>query len=98
MRFTPWRTVRGRLVLSALLVELVMLAILVGNSLRLLHEAMGEQAREQAEQIAPVLSAALVAPLAQYDYATVQAILNESQAIRYRRYQRLARWQAPAAG
>jgi signal transduction histidine kinase len=82
MRFTPWRTVRGRLVLSALLVELVMLAILVGNSLRLLHEAMGEQAREQAEQIAPVLSAALVAPLAQYDYATVQAILNESQAIR----------------
>jgi signal transduction histidine kinase/HAMP domain-containing protein len=43
---------------------------------------MGEQAREQAEQIAPVLSAALVAPLAQYDYATVQAILNESQAIR----------------
>jgi signal transduction histidine kinase len=69
-------------VLAALLVELVMLAILVGNSLRLLHEAMGEQAREQAEQIAPVLSAALVAPLAQYDYATVQAILNESQAIR----------------
>ena len=82
MRFIPWRTVRGRLVLAALLVELVMLAILVGNSLRLLHEAMGEQAREQAEQIAPVLSAALVAPLAQYDYATVQAILNESQAIR----------------
>ena len=82
MHFTPWRTVRGRLVLAALLVELVMLAILVGNSLRLLHEAMGEQAREQAEQIAPVLSAALVAPLAQYDYATVQAILNESQAIR----------------
>ena len=82
MHFTPWRTVRGRLVLAALLVELVMLAILVGNSLRLLHEAMGEQAREQAEQIAPVLSAALVAPLAQYDYATVQAILNESHAIR----------------
>ena len=82
MHFTPWLTVRGRLVLAALLVELVMLAILVGNSLRLLHEAMGDQAREQAQQIAPVLSAALVAPLAQYDYATVQAILNESHAIR----------------
>ncbi len=82
MHFTPWRTVRGRLVLAALLVELVMLAILVGNSLRLLRDAMGDQAREQAEQIAPVLSAALVAPLAQYDYATVQAILNESHAIR----------------
>ena len=82
MHFRPWRTVRGRLVLAALLVELVMLAILVGNSLRLLHDAMGEQAREQAEQIAPVLSAALVAPLAQYDYATVQAVLDESHAIR----------------
>ena len=82
MHFWPWRTVRGRLVLAALLVEFVMLAILVGNSLRLLHNAMGEQAREQAEQIAPVLSAALVAPLAQYDYATVQAVLDESHAIR----------------
>jgi signal transduction histidine kinase len=82
MHFWPWRTVRGRLVLAALLVEVVMLAILVGNSLRLLHEAMGDQAREQAEQIAPVLSAALVAPLAQYDYATVQAVLDESHAIR----------------
>ena len=82
MDFRPWRTVRGRLVLAALLVEFVMLAILVGNSLRLLHDAMGDQAREQAEQIAPVLSAALVAPLAQYDYATVQAVLDESHAIR----------------
>ncbi len=82
MHFWPWRTVRGRLVLAALLVEFVMLAILVGNSLRLLHDAMGDQAREQAEQIAPVLSAALVAPLAQYDYATVQAVLDESHAIR----------------
>ncbi|MFZ4479164.1 MAG: ATP-binding protein [Rhodoferax sp.] len=82
MHFAPWRTVRGRLVVTALLVELVMLAILVGNSLRLLHEAMGDQAREQAEQIAPVLSAALVAPLAQYDYATVQAVLDESHAVR----------------
>ncbi len=82
MQFAPLRTVRGRLVLAALLVEFVMLAILVGNSLRLLHEAMGDQAREQAEQIAPVLRAALVAPLAQYDYATVQAVLDESHAIR----------------
>jgi signal transduction histidine kinase/HAMP domain-containing protein len=82
MHFAPLRTVRGRLVLAALLVEFVMLAILVGNSLRLLHEAMGDQAREQAEQIAPVLRAALVAPLAQYDYATVQAVLDESHAIR----------------
>jgi len=82
MRLAPWRTLRGRLVAAALLVELVMLAILVGNSQRLLRNAMGEQARDQAEQIAPVLTAALVAPLAQSDYATVQAVLQESHAIR----------------
>lgn len=81
MHFAPWRTVRGRLLLAALAVEVLMLAILVGNSLRLLHEAMGEQALEQAAQIGPVLSAALVAPLAQYDIATVQAVLDESHAI-----------------
>ncbi len=82
MHFSPWRTVRGRLLLAALAVEVLMLAILVSNSLRLLHEAMGEQAREQAAQIGPVLSAALVAPLAQYDIATLQAVLDESHAIR----------------
>lgn len=58
-----------------------MLGLLVGNSLRLLRDAMGQQAQAQARQIAPVLSAALVAPLAQYDYATVQAVLQESHAI-----------------
>ena len=29
MHFTPWRTVRGRLVLAALLVELVMLLVIL---------------------------------------------------------------------
>ena len=82
MNFAPWRTLRGRLLLLALLVEAIMLGLLVSNSLRLLHEAMGDQARAQAEQIAPVLSAALVAPMAQYDYATVQAVLDESKAVR----------------
>lgn len=82
MRFAPWLTVRGRLLLAALVVEVFMLAILVSNSLRLLHEAMGEQARQQAAQIAPVLSAALAAPLAQYDIATVQAVLDESHAVK----------------
>jgi signal transduction histidine kinase/HAMP domain-containing protein len=81
MRLAPWRTVRGRLVLAALLVETVMLAMLVGNSQRLLRDSMGQQAVRQAAQISPVLAAALVAPLAQSDYATVQAVLDESHAI-----------------
>ncbi|HZX33207.1 MAG TPA: histidine kinase dimerization/phospho-acceptor domain-containing protein, partial [Rhodocyclaceae bacterium] len=82
MVFAPLRTLRGRLLLLALLVEAVMLGILITNSLRLVRDNMGEQAKSHAEQIAPVLLAALVAPMAQYDYATVQAVLDESQAVK----------------
>jgi signal transduction histidine kinase/CheY-like chemotaxis protein/HPt (histidine-containing phosphotransfer) domain-containing protein len=71
---------RGRLLLLAVGVEVLMLTILVLNSLRLQHGAMTNQARSQADQFYPVLSAALTAPLAQRDFATVQAILNESRA------------------
>ena len=77
----PWRTVRGKLLLAAILVELVMLTVMVGNGLRLLYASLAEQARLQVEQMTPVLNAALVAPLAQLDYATVQAILDESHTV-----------------
>jgi signal transduction histidine kinase/CheY-like chemotaxis protein len=82
MTLAPFKTMRGRLLLLALLVEALMLGLLVSNSLRLLLDNMGEQAKDNAEQIAPVLNAALVAPMAQYDYVTVQAVLDESKAVR----------------
>ncbi len=78
-RFSPRHTMRGRLLLLAVGVEMVMLTVLVVNSLRLLHDAMASQARWQAEQMAPVLDAALTAPLAQRDFATMQAVVNESR-------------------
>jgi signal transduction histidine kinase len=76
----PWRSVRGRLLLAAVAVEATMLTLLVANSLRLLSGHMTEQAAQHAAQMAPVLNAALVAPLAQRDFATLQAILEESRA------------------
>jgi signal transduction histidine kinase/DNA-binding NarL/FixJ family response regulator len=78
-RFSPWNTVRGRLLILAIGIEMLMLTVLVFNSLRLLHDAMTNQARSHAAQYHPVLKAALTAPLAQHDYATVQAVINESQ-------------------
>ena len=78
--FLP-RSVRGRLLLVAIIVEALMLTLLVANSLRLLADNMGAQARRHAEQITPVLIAAIVAPMAQHDYATVQAVLDESTAV-----------------
>lgn len=74
-----WHTVRGRLLLLAIGIEVLMLTIMVANSLRLLHGAMTNQARWQAEQMVPVLNAALTAPLAQRDFATVQAVIDESR-------------------
>ena len=78
MQISLRHTVRGRLLLLAIGIELLMLTILVLNSLRLQHGAMTNQARLQAEQFYPVLGAALTAPLAQRDFATVQAVINES--------------------
>ncbi|HMV52500.1 MAG TPA: ATP-binding protein [Rhodocyclaceae bacterium] len=77
--FRLLRSVRGRLLLAAVVVEAVMLTLLIGNSLRLLREHMAEQERSHARQMEPVLNAALVAPLAQRDFATLQAILDESR-------------------
>ena len=83
MKFvSPLRSIRGRLLIVAVLVEAVMLTALVANSLRLLTSLMETQAHSPAEQIAPVLLAAIVAPLAQRDYATVQAVLDESRAVK----------------
>jgi signal transduction histidine kinase len=79
-RFALWHTIRGRLLILAIGVELLMLSVLVANSTRLLYGAMSQQAAWHAQQIAPVLNAALTAPLAQRDFATLQAVLNESRA------------------
>lgn len=76
----PLRSVRGRLLIVAIAVEALMLTLLVTNSLRLLTDNMGQQAQMHIDDIAPVVIAAIVAPLAQRDYATVQAVLDESTA------------------
>lgn len=78
-RLGLWHTVRGRLLLLAIGVELLMLSVMVANSARLLYSAMTQQTVWHAHQIAPVLNAALTAPLAQRDLATVQAVLDESR-------------------
>ena len=73
----PGRSIRGRMLLAAILIEATMLTLLVANSMRLLTSVMTEQAAQHAAQMTPVLKAALVAPLAQQDSATVKAILDE---------------------
>jgi signal transduction histidine kinase/AmiR/NasT family two-component response regulator len=75
---SPFKSVRTRLLLAAIVVEAVMLTLLVSNSLRLTNNNMLDQVGQHSLQIAPILIAATVAPLAQRDYATVQSVLDES--------------------
>ena len=78
-RMFPWQTVRGRLLFLAIGLEAIMLTVLITNSIRLLQSAMSNQVQSQAQQFSPVLLAALTAPLAARDYATMQAVVDESQ-------------------
>ena len=71
-------SLRARLLIAAVVVEAVMLSLLVFNSLRLVNGYMIEQVEGHSRQIVPILTAATVAPLAQRDYSTVQAVLDES--------------------
>jgi len=81
-----FQSVRSRLLLVALVIEAIMLTVLVSNSMRLMHDYMSQQLEQHARLITPILTAALVAPLAQSDYATVESILNESQQSQGLRY------------
>ncbi|MFZ5759029.1 MAG: PAS domain S-box protein [Thermodesulfobacteriota bacterium] len=73
----PWRrSLRFKLVIAAIAVELVMLSALLFNSFRLLDEAVQSQARARLESLSPLLDAALAGRVFQRDHAEVQAIIT----------------------
>ena len=73
------RSLRVRLVLASVVVEVVLLSLLVYNSHRLMHAELSAQAEGRLEELRPLLNAALAAPLAARDLATLQEILSESR-------------------
>jgi len=79
MKALPGRSLRAKLVLTSVVLLVVMLAALAANSMRLLEDALIEQARVRGRLLAPMLNAALAVPVAQHDYATVRNILRESR-------------------
>ncbi|MEK6662258.1 MAG: EAL domain-containing protein [Pseudomonadota bacterium] len=72
-----WRSLRFRLVLISLLVEIIMLGLLLANSLRLLNETLEAQTQARLEAVTPLLDAALAGPLFARDHATLNEILNK---------------------
>lgn len=73
------KSLRFKLLMASVLVELVMLTLLVANSYRLIGSSLSEQGLARVDEIRPLLNAALSGPLAQRDYGTLQEILNEIQ-------------------
>ncbi|HUW27211.1 MAG TPA: EAL domain-containing protein [Sulfuriferula sp.] len=71
-------SLRSKLVLLLLVVEVVMLTLLVVNSVRLSQESLFTQAQARYTELNTLFNAALAAPLAQRDYATLNEILAES--------------------
>lgn len=71
-----FRSLRTRLLLASLLIEAIMLAVLVGNSVRLIQDHLVRQAeiRIQAQELA--YKTAVAGPLAARDYATLRDILE----------------------
>ncbi len=78
--FLQIKSLRLKLVLITVLVEVVMLTLLVGNSIWLIDSSLDEQARARMKLLAPMLSASLAAPLAQGNQASIRQILADSQA------------------
>lgn len=71
-------SLRTKLILLSLIVEVVMLSLLVFNSVRLSQESLIAQAKVRYTELNTLFNAALAAPLAQRDYATLHEILAES--------------------
>jgi len=71
------RSLRTKLLLASLLVQLLMLTVLVVNSLRVAGDTLQQQVRLHNADLAILFNAALGAPLAERDYATLNEILSE---------------------
>ncbi len=76
-KFKFFHSLRAKLILASVVVEVVMLSLLVGNSMRLIDNGLLEQAKLKNEDLMPLFNAALVGPMAQRDYATLNEILHE---------------------
>jgi hypothetical protein len=69
-------TLRGKLLLASILVEIVMLGLLVGNSVRLIDQHLGQQLEARIQAIELAYKTAVALPLASRDYATLRDILD----------------------
>lgn len=68
-------------VFASLLIEGLMLTLLIMSNLQQLHQTLAAQTQTRLTEISVLLESAISAPLVQMDYATIQAILTETQSL-----------------
>lgn len=72
-RHYGFRSLRFKLALSCVAIEVIMLTVLVWNSIRITDNALHETFQNHVTAVVPLLNSSLASPLAQRDYA----VLNE---------------------
>jgi CheY-like chemotaxis protein/HAMP domain-containing protein len=65
-------------IIASLFIESIMLMLLIGSNLNQLTTTLHDQTQQRLNENAISLQSALSAPLAQMDYATVEAIMKET--------------------
>ncbi len=74
--FSIRRSLRAKLLLASVIVEALMLALLVSNSVRLIEHHLGDQLEARIEAVELAYKTAVAVPLAARDYATLRDILD----------------------
>ncbi len=75
MIWAGW-SLRTKLIVACILVQVVAATLLVHGSTRLLQRTLLDQARLDTQQVVALLSQTIASPLAQRDYATLQQTLD----------------------
>lgn len=71
------RSLRLKLILASVIVELIMLSLLLGNSLRIINSTIDQQSKIRTESITPLLDSALSISLFERDFATLFELLEK---------------------
>ncbi|MFN3751775.1 MAG: EAL domain-containing protein [Thiobacillus sp.] len=75
---TPFfQSIRTRLVIVSIVIEVTMLGLLIANSVRLVSAVMEERTEARLQTVSPLLNASLGARLFERDHASIKEILNQ---------------------
>lgn len=76
---TMFHSLRGKLIAATLLIQIAMIAVLAWNGQQLIEERLLRQFEQRIKATTPLLSAALITPMIERDFATAKEILMAMQ-------------------